>query len=553
MRRTVGITCLVSLLAAGLALLNGCFGISQNPSYFPYLMPTEDIVRTHAKPPGLGYFSNFDPHAAHLIVRPLEATNPVRTQHVLIATVTDEKDQPRRSRRVEWILEGVGNIIEVDESGFFPGRGYKVDNHYAVSYTEYVEHTLHRNLGHAEEDIVIKPGQTWCVISSAVEGDSHVTIYAPEIANWDCHKVFVTKHWVDAAWMWPDDAVNPAGTQHVFTTTILRNTDRRQPLANYRVRYRILPGGPPAVLLPDRSQEYVAVSDLNGHASVTLAEVAPAAGVNRLVVEIIRPPDPTTPSGVGMVIARKEVTKEWLAPSISLNKTGPASAGVGQEIPYTISVTNTGKLDTRALTVHDIVPEGLLYVRSQPPALEDHDQLVWTLGTLPSQQTRTMEVVFRSTRAGPITNHAKVVTEEGLTDEKSVTTQITVPQIKVVKTGPSTGVIGSPITYQIAVTNPGAAPATNVVLLDKFDPGLEHESKPPESVIRLDVGTVLPGQTKTVPLVLTPRRPGALVNRVDATADGGLADHSEHVVQVADAKIACQENRANLALQGSAS
>ena len=144
-------------------------------------------------------------------------------------------------------------------------------------------------------------------------------------------------------------------------------------------------------------------------------------------------------------------------------------------------------------------------------------------------------------RVGPVTNHARVITEEGLTDEKFVTTQIAAPQIKVVKTAPPTGLVGAPITYQIAVSNPGAAPATNVVLKDQFDPGLEHVSKPKDPFIDLRVGTLQPGETKTVPLVLTPRGPGTFVNRVDAVADGGLSDHSECVVQVADAKLAVKK------------
>src|SRR5712691_5328222 len=89
------------LLLAALVLSGGC-GLSHNPSYFPYLSPPGDIIRTHAKPPGAGYFADFDPHAHTLVVRPEEGTSPVRSQVVLIATVYDEKGQPRRSRRVEW-------------------------------------------------------------------------------------------------------------------------------------------------------------------------------------------------------------------------------------------------------------------------------------------------------------------------------------------------------------------------------------------------------------------------------------------------------------------
>src|SRR5437588_7415939 len=306
MGRRIQEVCRALLLAAGISLLPGCFGITQNPSYFPHLLPTEDIIRTHAKPPGPSYFCNFDPHAVRLEVRPLESTDPVRSQHVLIATVYDEKGQPRRNRRVEWLVEGAGNIVEVDESGYFPGRGYKVDNKYAVSYTDYLEHRITRGNADPGDDFVIRPGQSWCVITSAVEGDTHVTVHAPEINDWDRHKVFVTKHWVDAEWVMPPPAVNRVGTEHTFTTNIFKHTDR-QPLANYRVRYRIL-DGPPAVFLPSRTQEMVVISDLSGNAVAGLAQVSPQPGINRIAVEIIRPPDPFTPSGAGIVIGRGETT-----------------------------------------------------------------------------------------------------------------------------------------------------------------------------------------------------------------------------------------------------
>ena len=73
----------------------GCFGITQNPSYFPYYLPTGDIIRTHAKPPGHGYFANFDPHAVRLEVTPLESSGPTRGQCLIVASVTDENGQPR--------------------------------------------------------------------------------------------------------------------------------------------------------------------------------------------------------------------------------------------------------------------------------------------------------------------------------------------------------------------------------------------------------------------------------------------------------------------------
>ena len=192
---------LAGLVAFCALCLSGCYGLTSNPAYFPWnLKPFGDIVRTHGKPAGEGEYANFDPHAVRVEVRPLQSVTSVRKHYVLIATVYDEKDQPRRDRRVEWMLEGAGNIIEVDESGCFPGRGYKVSNKYAVSYTNYSEHKITRGNADPNDDFVIRPGQTWCVITSAVEGDTQITVYAPEIYDWDHHKVFATKHWVDAEW-----------------------------------------------------------------------------------------------------------------------------------------------------------------------------------------------------------------------------------------------------------------------------------------------------------------------------------------------------------------
>ena len=57
-------------------------------------------------------------------------------------------------------------------------------------------------------------------------------------------------------------SVRPRTTAHEFATKIAKFTDR-QPLNKYRVRYKII-GGPPAVLLPSRTQEEVVISDLNG-------------------------------------------------------------------------------------------------------------------------------------------------------------------------------------------------------------------------------------------------------------------------------------------------
>jgi uncharacterized repeat protein (TIGR01451 family) len=438
---------------------------------------------------------------------------------------------PRRDRRVEWMLEGSGNIIEVDESGFFPGRGYKVDNRYAVSYTSYKEHRITRGNQNPNDDFVIRPGQTWCVISSAIEGDSHVTVYAPEIYDWDHHKAFVVQHWVDAEWTLPFPSVNRVGTEHVISTSVFRHTDR-QPLANYRVRYRVL-GGPPAGFLPGRAPEMVVTSDLNGVAAASLVQLAPQPGVNRIGIEIIRPPDPLAPSGPGIIIGRGETTKEWRGSQIALALAGPPTAALGQDIPYTITVTNGGQVESQAMTVRDPLPDAVTLVRADPrPSLEGN-QLIWTLGVLPPGAAHSLQVVLRGTHPGPINHCVSLATADGFQDQKCVTTVVAPPQqaqLDLSLSEPLGVVVGAPFTLQVTVTNRGTGPATHVLLSASFDPSFQHQAR--GNPVELPVGTLNPGESRTAPLTLTATRMGRFETRVVATADGGLRAEAARAMEV---------------------
>jgi uncharacterized repeat protein (TIGR01451 family) len=384
------------------------------------------------------------------------------------------------------------------------------------------------------------------VISSAVEGDSHVTVYAPEIHNWDAHKVFVTKHWVDAEWTLPAPAVNNVGTIHQISTNIFRHTDR-QPLANYRVRYRIL-DGPPAVFLPERTPDFVATSNLSGNAVAMLTQAAPQQGINHIGIEIIRPPDPTSPSGAGIVIGQGQTTKEWRGAQLALGLTAPPTAIINQEIPYTITITNGGQVPTQAITVRDPLPEGTQFVRSEPRPSIEGTQLIWTLGTLPPGSSQTIQFGLKTSRPGPVTNTVSMTTVEGFHDEKSVTTQVgaeqpaqpilpqpNLAQLNVTMSDPGVAMLNTPLTLQIQVNNQGSGPATNALLSASFDAGLEHATR--ANPLTSQLGTIGPGETKTVPLTLTPKQIGNFNVRVSAMADGGLKSETRKTVSVQNARL----------------
>jgi uncharacterized repeat protein (TIGR01451 family) len=532
--RRLGLLLLAAALCAPLA---GCFGVSSNPSYFPYLLPFGDVIPTHGKPIWPGYDANFDPAAHSIVLMPLEATSRVRTQHVMLATVYDEKCQPLRNRRVEWKIEGVGSLIEVDEHGIFPGRGYEFGK-YGVSYTRLHEYRITRGNANLTDDFMVRPGQTYCVLTSPIEGDTHLTAYAPGIHDWDKRVVHTTIRWVDVNWEFPPRGLAKFGTEHVFNTRISRFTDRR-PLQGYEVRYKIL-DGPPAFFLPNRTQEFIVRSNADGDAQARIVQVAPVGGINRVSVDILRPPDPTTPSGAVVPIASGETSVEWLAPNVSLSHTAPPTAPINQEVVFTTTVTNTGRVESRGIFVTVSIPDGLQFVRANPPP-QAENQLVWTLAGLAPGQSYTIQTVYAARKPGPATGVASMSTGEGQKDQKEATTTVTIPDLRVDLQGPPAATVNVPVKFQITLNNPGSAVLENVLVDAQFDEGLQHSSGAQKLTLGLGGAPIVlaPQQSQTVELELTPRKKGPLGLKVTAKA-AGLTREKAIVVVAQEPKLSLE-------------
>jgi uncharacterized repeat protein (TIGR01451 family) len=517
-----------AFLAAGLiGLAAGCLGGTQNPTSFPFYLPPGDIVRTHAKPPGHGYFADFDPHACRLEVRPMDACVPVRGQQVLIATVYDDEGKPRRKRRVEWIVEGPGNIIEVDESGYLPGRGYKVDNKYAVSYTDYFEHTITRGNADPNDDFAIGPGQSWCVISSASEGLTTVTVYAPEVHDWDRGRAFVKLHVVDANWQFPPPATARAGTMHVFATKVTRHSDQ-QPLTGYRVRYRLL-DGPPAALFTAPGQanggteEAVAVTDAEGIARVNVQQIQPKFGISRVAVEVLQP-DSNGPGGF-TVVGRSETRIDWQAPQVSISIDAPKVAQLNQEVPVVFTVASTGSVDAQPVLLKAKVPEGVELVNSSEKATRDGGDALWSLPALPAGKQHTIQATFRPVRLGEVQLTASVPSADGQRAEDARTVQVTEAKLQVSLEGPKTAVVGELIPLKLTLANTGSGAAANVQLAAHYDEGLLPGSN--TDPLEKRIPEVKGGDLQVITLPVVPNRPGRLSVRLTAQADGNVVAQAQ--------------------------
>jgi uncharacterized repeat protein (TIGR01451 family) len=520
-------------------------GTTSNPALERDPLVSSNNVQTDAKPLGHGLFADGDPSSCRVTVRSLQqTTNAVRNQIVLVATVTDKYGQPWRGRQVEWLVQGAGNILEVDESGLFE-RGKKVTNTYAISYTDRRERLISCFTRRPKEDFKVQPGESWCIVQSAAEGDTNVTVYAPDVVNHDNRTATLNLRWVDAEWTFPEIGVCRAGGTVVLTTSVYRHTDHL-PLSGYKVRYRHVDG--PGVLLGHRQpNEEVITTDLSGFAGVSVTQPLPAPGRTRLNVQIIRPPDPSTPSGSAVVIGEGEAFVDWQSAQVTVSPLVPASVVVGQDIPYVITLTNSGPISAQAPTVRAQVPDGLQLLSTNPPTVREGDQIVWTLADLAGNSERKLTAVFRSLRAGTLVSRTSVLTGEGQHDEKTATCQVQPPphpQLEVQCSAPpvAVAVLGSdptPVNCQIVVSNPGTGPTANTVVRVALDPVLvlvlEHASR--ANPIELPLGALAPGEKRPLPLPLLPRQAGRVTIKVTVTADGDLAAHADQVIDVQEASL----------------
>lgn len=474
---------------------------------------------------------------------PARIVSPVGAEVVVLAMVCGRDGYMRANERIEWMLapDDAGMFVQQNPRHIFDcflggatTAPTKFDNDWAVGLTSSKFVQLTRGTPTFDDDLPVKRGQAWITVTSPVEGISHVTAFAPSVYEWGQRKQTSTIYWVDAAWALPPSAVNQVGMPHTFTTSVTRQTDG-SPLVGWLVRYEIN-NGPEAAFLPGNLQVVEVPTDGLGQASVEMAQLAPAAGVNTIGVQVIRPAGWNGKPGERLVVGSGTTTKTWSAPSLTIRSTGPSEASIGSSIRFRVEVRNTGSLSTRNVVVTQAVPQGATYLSSVPDGRLAGDRLEWQLGDLGAGETRTIDVNLRVDRTGAIQNCANVTTAEGLTAQDCVTTTVVTPTLELTLSAPDTAAVGQPIDFRGVIVNRGTVPATGLRLLDRFDAGLEHDRY--TSPIERDIETIQPGQSVPVTLTLRATRPGRFCNTMEVVGDSGVKAFDERCVNVVEAGAA---------------
>ena len=476
-----------------------------------------------------------------VIVQPEESISPVRSEVILVASVLGSDGYLRTNEPVHWHLDpnGVGQIVDVCPGSFVDWlvgdftRPRKVSNHYAVTSTSRRYLLLTRGTVNPEDDISILAGQTWISVSSAVEGTSIVTAFAPGVRDWTRRTQTARVHWVDAQWTFPSPAIVPAGSRHQLVTTVTRQSDQA-PRVGWLVRYQVR-SGPPAGFLPGGEAVAEVATNEAGQAIVEILEQQPVAGTTTIGMELVKP-DTLDSSGRPLVVGRGITHITWSSPGLTLRKSAPANVPVGGRIEYRIEIANPGDLPAADVTVIDSLPAGISFSKSSPEPSENlsaQRELRWKLGTLAAGESRAVILECIAERPGRIENIVIATAHGGLQARSSAVTEVGAPSLQVRVKGPRSATLNETVRFAIELTNGGTQPLPGLVLRARFDRGLRHVAAP--SPIERDLGkTLQPGQTEQVGVEFQAVEKGEQCVVIEVLSEGVVLASDRQCVQVSD-------------------
>lgn len=215
---------------------------------------------------------------------------------------------------------------------------------------------------------------------------------------------------------------------------------------------------------------------------------------------------------------------------VSIVKSGPSSVVSGQNIVYTIVVTNAGPSTATGVAVSDPTPPSLTFVSNSGACTTAYP---CNLGTMAAGQSATIMSTYSTppTFSGNVSNTATVsatTTDPNAANNSAtaVTNVSNAVDLAITKTASAPPyLIGTPITYTIVVTNAGPASAAGVSVTDVIPPGTTFTSATPSqgscsgtTTVTCALGTIASGGSATISLVLTlPSAAGSVPNTATVT------------------------------------
>lgn len=222
-----------------------------------------------------------------------------------------------------------------------------------------------------------------------------------------------------------------------------------------------------------------------------------------------------TTAAVGAPSQPQNKSLDMEIPSVLVRLAGPSDIPVGRKGEYELIAKNTGTIPLNGAIVRMDVPKGVtseidetLKAQTESETLEDGSlAIVWQVSELAAGQSQKLPIKLTAAEAK---NFAIAMEWTVMPQNGELLVNVQKPDLQIGLEGPAEVSFGVPQIYRLKISNPGTAPAENVVLNLSAEPYGANSSP---------IGTIAPGTNRVVEVELTFQQKGKLKIKAEAVGD----------------------------------
>ena len=222
---------------------------------------------------------------------------------------------------------------------------------------------------------------------------------------------------------------------------------------------------------------------------------------------VVGTPTPVPPYSSFLGSDTGHVSVDWVAPETFILR---------QDAEFELVLRNRGPLPVQDVRIQPALPESFEFISSIPKADVMGERLSWRLAKLEPQEEARIRVRLHPKQAGSVRSNARVTYRTA----SATALRVVEPMLKIDVEAPDKAVVGNQVVFNVTVSNPGTGKATNAILNAHLPDGLTRRAESDTYAL----GTLNPGETRSVRVIATMSERGNHLSQFETTADYGLHD-----------------------------
>ncbi len=180
----------------------------------------------------------------------------------------------------------------------------------------------------------------------------------------------------------------------------------------------------------------------------------------------------------GLKVETEPVTTIVGQPVLAIEQTGPEKEYLGRSVTYEVTVSNVSDAPAKNTVIESEIPTNITSMKTTAGAKLVGSKLIWRIGVLGPNTSKTVKASFTPTGAGTLVNRATATSECAESVTATTKTEIkTIPAVLLEVVDVEDPVeVGDRSTYVIQVTNQGSATSKNISIICMLEDNMEYLS-----------------------------------------------------------------------------